>query len=57
MNSGWNWTLKVNVETKHHKEYEKKPLKTLKNTTIFGYVPIGRKKKFQDYKCRNASNH
>jgi hypothetical protein len=30
------WT---NVETKCHEEYEKQPLKTLTNTTIYGYVP------------------
>ncbi len=49
--------LNVNVETKSHKKYDKQPLKTLTNTTKFGYVPNGRKEKFQDCKCKYASNH
>jgi hypothetical protein len=65
MNIGWSWTLKLivekiewtNVETKCHKEYDKQPLKTLTSTTKFGYVPNGRNKKFQDYRCRYASSH
>ncbi len=33
----------------------KQPLKTLTSTTKFGYVPNGRKKKYQDCRCRYAS--
>jgi hypothetical protein len=33
--------LKVNVETKHLKEYDKQPLRTFRNTTKFGYEPDG----------------
>ncbi len=54
----WNWllkNLKVNVETKHPKEYDKQPLKTFRSTTKFGYGPDGRTKRFQDYRCRDAS--
>jgi hypothetical protein len=47
--------LKVNVETKHPKEYDKQPLKTFRSTTKFGYGPDGRTKRFQDYRCRDAS--
>ncbi len=43
------WT---NVETKCHEKYEKQPLKTLTNTTIYGYVPDGRKKRSRDSRCR-----
>ncbi len=32
----------------------KQPLKTLTSTTRFGYVPNGKKKRFQNYKCRYA---
>jgi hypothetical protein len=56
----WNWLLKnykFNVETKRHKEYEKQPLKVLRSTTRFGYVPISRKKIFQDYRCWDANSH
>jgi hypothetical protein len=55
----WNYLLKkrnVNVETMSHKKYDKRPLKTFTSTTRFGYVPNGRKKRFQDYRCRNISN-
>ncbi len=48
------WT---NVETKHHKEYDKQPLKTFTSTTKFGYVLDGRKKRFQDYGCKYVGNH
>ncbi len=49
--------LNVNVETKIHKEYEKQTLKILMSITIFGYVLNGRKKKYQDYRCKDAGNH
>jgi hypothetical protein len=51
----WNWLLKklnVNVETNSHKNYEKKPPKTLESTTRCGYVLDGRNKIFQDSMCR-----
>jgi hypothetical protein len=56
----WNCLLKksnVNVETNSHKKYDKQPLKTLTSTTIFGYVPNGKKERFQHYRCRDASSH
>jgi hypothetical protein len=34
----------------------KKPLNTLKSITIFGYVPNGRKRRSQDYECKDAGN-
>jgi hypothetical protein len=34
----------------------KNPLKTIMNTR-FGHVPDGRKKRFQDYRCRNVGSH
>ncbi len=34
----------------------KKPLNTLNNTNKVGYVPNGRKRRSQDYKCRDAGN-
>jgi hypothetical protein len=37
----------VNVETKGVKKYDKHPLKTLTNTTKFGYVPNGKKIKIK----------
>jgi hypothetical protein len=49
--------LNVNVETKSHEEYEKQPLKTLTSTTRCGYVPNGRKKRFQNYRCRDVGSH
>jgi len=54
INEKIKWT---NVETKCHKEYEKQPLKILTSTTRFKYVPNGRKKKFQNCRCRDASSH
>ncbi len=64
MNIGWSWTLEliieetksINVETKFHDEYKKQPLKTFTSTTRFGFVPDGRNKRFQDYRCKDASN-
>jgi hypothetical protein len=58
----WSWTLKLNiekikwtkVETKHHEEYEKQPLKTFTSTTKCGYVPNGRKRRSQDYRYRDV---
>jgi hypothetical protein len=47
----------VNVEAKSHKKYEKQPLKTFMSTTIFGYVFYGRKKRFQNYRCRDTCSH
>ncbi len=38
------------------KEYDKHPLKTLTSTTGFGYVLDGKKKRFQDHKCRDENN-
>ncbi len=55
----WNWLLKklnVNVEINSHKKYEKQSLKTLTSITKIGYVPGGRKKRFQDYRCRNVGS-
>jgi hypothetical protein len=64
MNSGWSWTLKliigkiewINVETKFHKKYDKQLLTTLMNTTRSQYVSDDRKKKFQDYRCKDANS-
>jgi hypothetical protein len=65
MNISWSWTLKLiideikwtNVETKHHKKYEKHPLKTFTSIMRFEYVLDGRKKKFQDCRCRDVGSH
>jgi hypothetical protein len=46
----------VNVEIMSHKEYDKQPLKTLMSTITVGYVLDGKNKKFQNYKCKYASN-
>ncbi len=35
----------------------KQPLKTLMSIIRFGYVFDGRKKIFQDYRCKDASCH
>ncbi len=32
----------------------RQPLKTPTNTTKFGYVPNGRKKRYQTYRCKDA---
>jgi hypothetical protein len=48
--------LNVNVEINSHKKYEKQPLKTLTSITKIGYALDGRKKKFQDYRCRNVGS-
>ncbi len=48
--------IKCDFETKSHKEYDKRSLKTLMNTTKFGYVLDGRKKRVQDYRCKDPSN-
>jgi hypothetical protein len=64
MNSGWNWTLKLlvekikcdDVETKSHKEYDKRSLIALIITTKFGYVLDGRKKRVWNYRCKYLSN-
>jgi hypothetical protein len=49
--------LNVNVKTKNHEEYEKQPLKTLMSTIRCGYVPDGKKKRFQDYRCKDVGIH
>jgi len=41
----------------HHKEYETQPLKTFISTIGFGYVPYGKKKRFQVYRCRDVGSH
>jgi hypothetical protein len=46
----------VNLEIKSHTKYEKKPLKTPTSITKIGYVPNGRKKRFQDYRCGNVGS-
>jgi len=49
-------TIKCDVDTNSHKEYDKRSLKTLMSTTKFGYVLDGRKKRVQDYRCKDPSN-
>jgi hypothetical protein len=48
--------IKCDVETKSHKEYDKRSLKTLMSTAKFGYVLDGRKKRVQDYRCKDPSS-
>jgi hypothetical protein len=53
-----NWLLKKSNELilRLKTMNLKQPLNTLTRTTRFGYVPNGRKKKSQDYKCRDVNN-
>jgi hypothetical protein len=54
----FNWLLKkLNELMLRQKTMNlKQPLKTLTSTTKFGYVSNGRKRKFQDCRCRDASS-
>jgi hypothetical protein len=54
----WNWLFtKSNELMLKQSIINKQPQKILMSIIRFGYVFDGRKKIFQDYKCKNASSH